>query len=219
MNLLSNPSFSAAEFSSASPLDLRALVGVGAWSRLPLAVQRRFSVGHADSRYDGVMELECSAVGRAFALLSRLLGGPLTGLRHRGVPCSVRVHANGRGGVVWERQFALDDGDRKTVRSTKERGPDGQLFERTDGGLGMALAVFEDGGSLVFESRRYELVLGRMRWCVPAWLSPGVCRVTHTDLGAGGFRFTLEMTHALWGRTFHQSGVFSDPAAAMEQPQ
>ncbi|RYF52847.1 MAG: hypothetical protein EOO29_57410, partial [Comamonadaceae bacterium] len=37
------------------------------------------------------------------------------------------------------------------------------------------------------------------------------CRVAHTDLGAGQFRFTLSMVHPLWGETFHQSGVFTDP--------
>jgi len=46
---------------------------------------------------------------------------------------------------------------------------------------------------------------------VPAWLTPGVCRVTHTDLGQGFFRFTLSMVHPLWGETFHQTGVFADP--------
>jgi hypothetical protein len=36
--------------------------------------------------------------------------------------------------------------------------------------------------------------------------------VVHTDLGAGRFRFTMSMVHSLWGETFYQSGVFSDPA-------
>jgi hypothetical protein len=35
--------------------------------------------------------------------------------------------------------------------------------------------------------------------------------VSHRDLGAGRFRFTLAMTHPLWGQTFHQTGVFADP--------
>ena len=42
-------------------------------------------------------------------------------------------------------------------------------------------------------------------------LTPGTCRVTHTDLGDGLFRFDLDMVHPLWGHTFHQSGVFVDP--------
>ena len=157
-----------------------------------------------------MMKLECSRVGRCFAALSRIVGAPLTAMRAEAVPAVVRVSNDGRGGVIWERRFQATGCDAAVVRSTKELGPDGLLFERTDGGLGMALAVFEQDGALVFESRRYELVLGHRRLVVPAFLTPGVCRVTHTDLGAGRFRFTLTMEHRLWGRTFHQTGDFVD---------
>ena len=97
------------------------------------------------------------------------------------------------------------------MRSTKELGPDGRLLERTDGGLAMSLEVLEEDGALVFRSRRFWWVRGRLRIPVPALLTPGTCRVAHTDLGGGQFRFTLSMVHPLWGETFHQSGVFTDP--------
>ena len=204
----------AAAIGATTPLDLRALLGDTAWFRLPAAVRRRFGVAHAETVYAGRMAtLECSWVGLCFAALSRLVGAPLTTLRAHNVPAVVRVRDNGHGGVIWERQFLAAGRDTAFVRSTKALGPDGLLFERTDGGLGMALAVFEQDGSLVFESRRYELVLGRRHVLVPALLTPGVCRVTHTDLGAGRFRFTLTMDHPLWGRTFHQTGDFVDPPA------
>lgn len=200
-----------------APLDLPALLGPSAWRRLPEAVQRRFSPGHAEAVYAGSIDLQCSRIGRVFAALSRLLGSPLTPACRTGVAATVRVHHDGRGGVVWERRFGPGGPDTAIVRSTKELGPDGGLFERTDGGLGMALSVFEHQGSLVFESRRYELALGGRRIRVPALLTPGTCRVTHTDLGEGRFRFTMEMTHPLWGRTFHQTGVFADPAPIRQQ--
>lgn len=198
-------------------LDLPALVGADAWARLPAAVQRRFGVAHADTTYLGHMALGCSRIGAVYARLARLFGGPLTRIRASGVATSVRVTGNGRGGVVWERRFHRQ-GDRgrgpvRTVRSTKELGADGGLVERTDGGLSMALDVFEEDGSLVFQSRRYSLALGRWHLPVPAWLAPGTCRVVHTDLGHGLFRFTLSMRHPLWGETFHQSGVFADPSS------
>jgi hypothetical protein len=199
---------------AAAPLDLRALLGEPAWSRLPVAVRDRFEAGHADAVYEGRMvKLECSWIGRCFAALSRIVGAPLTALRAESVPAIVRVSNNGRGGVIWERQFQAAGRGATLVRSTKELGPDGLLFERTDGGLGMALVVYEQEGALVFESCRYELVLGRRRLTVPAFLTPGTCRVTHTDLGAGSFRFTLTMDHPLWGQTFHQTGDFVDPPA------
>lgn len=196
-------------------LDLPALVGPAGWSRLPAAVQDRFAVAHADVTYEGHMDLRCSAIGHLYAACARLLGGPLTHLNSRATPTTVRVSDNGHGGVVWERCFHTGaQGQDRIVRSTKELGADGGLLERTDGGLSMSLDVFEEAGALVFQSRRFWLVWGRLRIRVPALLTPGVCRVVHTDLGHLGnglFRFTLSMVHPLWGETFHQSGVFADP--------
>ncbi|MFN9471476.1 DUF4166 domain-containing protein [Acidovorax sp.] len=208
------PSTSLTSFAPAAHaarhLDLADYVGAAGWARLPAAVRRRFGAGHPDVDYTGRMELRCSAIGRLYAGLSRAFGSPLTGLRASGLAATVRVRSNGQGGVVWERLFG-DAAGAATVRSTKEPGAGGQLTERTDGGLSMALDVFEEDGSLVFHSRRFFLALGRLRIPVPQWLSPGQCCVTHTDLGGGDFRFTLSMAHPLWGETFYQSGVFTDP--------
>lgn len=211
-----NRTASRATAPQARPLDLPTLAGPAAWARLPRAVQRRFAAAHADVAYEGVMELRCSRIGHVFAALARFWGGPLTHLNTTGLPATVRVSDNGRGGVVWERCFHSGTGINRgdcTVRSTKELGADGGLVERTDGGLSMSLDVLEEDGALVFRSRRFFWVLGRLRIPVPALLTPGTCRVAHTDLGAGQFRFTLSMVHPWWGETFHQSGVFTDPVA------
>lgn len=207
----------------AGTLDLPALVGAAAWSRLPAAVQRRFSVAHDDVTYEGQMDLRCSLIGHIFALLARPLGGPLTRLNACAVPTKVRVFSNAHGGVVWERAFhAGRPGLTCIVRSTKEVGLDGSLLERTEGGLSMSLDVFEEHSALVFRSRRFGLVLGLgrlgvLRLPVPTILTPGTCRVKHTDLGEGRFLFTLRMVHPLWGETFHQSGVFVDPARLTDE--
>jgi hypothetical protein len=198
----------------AVPLDLATLVGTQAWSRLPPAVRRRFTQGHADTTYEGSLDLSCSLLGRCFAAASLLLGGPLTGIDRASVPASVRTYADGAGGVVWERHLGRHSGAR-VVRSTK-LADRGSLIERTDGGLAMELEVFEEEGALVFRSRRYFLALGGWRIAIPALLSPGVCRVEHRDLGQGHFRFSLSMVHPLWGRTFQQTGVFTDPQEDQE---
>lgn len=190
-----------------APLDLSALVGAAAWARLPVAIQRRFAVGHAETCYRGLMDMRCSRRGRVLAWLVKPLQSPLVAANASGVPTTVRVRAVGAG-VVWERHF---DGGVGRVCSTKELGPDGSLQERTCGGLGMVLDVFEQDGELVFQSRRYFLSIGSARIWVPRLLSPGTCRVEHRDLGEGQFRFTLSMSHPLWGQTFHQTGVFADP--------
>lgn len=187
---------------SAPGLDLAAHVGASGWARLPAAVRRRF----------------VPVAGRAFAALARLFGGPLAGATGESLPAIVRVGTDGRGGMTWERAF--DAGGARglqVVRSTKETGPGGELVERTAGGLGMVLVAFEERGTLIFESRSFVFVLGRLRLRVPALLAPGTCRVVHADLGDGLFRFELDMRHPLWGHTFHQSGVFVDPHGAAEE--
>lgn len=198
-------------------LALSALVGSAGWHRLPAAVRRRFGADHGAAIYVGRMALRCSSIGRVFAALSRLFGSPLCGSTALAVPSSVRVFDDGCGGMVWERSFHTAGARAPhVVRSTKRLDADGRLVERTDGGLSMALDVFEERGALVFESHGFALLLGRLRLRVPALLTPGTCRVTHTDLGDGLFRFDLDMIHPWWGHTFHQSGVFADPAPAEE---
>lgn len=192
---------------AATPLDLAALLGPAAWGRLPAAVRRRFAAGHAPAIYRGHLDMRCSALGRLLAWLVKPLQSPLAAANARGVPTTVSVRAVGAG-VLWERQF---EGGVGRVCSTKALDRDGRLQERTRGGLGMSLEVFEQDGALVFESRCYFLEMGVLRLAVPKWLSPGTCRVEHRDLGAGRFRFSLSMTHPLWGETFHQTGVFVDP--------
>ena len=202
------------------PLDLSALLGPQAWQRLPAAVRRRFAADHADTVYHGHLDLDCSPLGRGFARLSGLFGGPLTPVRAGAVATRVRVHADGRGGVVWERRFASVAGEReRVVRSTKLQGPGATVVERTDGGLAMLLGVFEERGGLVFRSRCFFFAVGRWRLPIPAWQTPGVCRVEHRDAGGGRFRFTLTMDHPWWGRSFHQTGLFDDPVADLPAPK
>jgi len=192
---------------TATPLDLRAMLGDEAWGRLPAAVQRRFGAHAAPVRYAGRMDLRCSPQGRVLAWLAAPLRGPLVADCATGVPVEVSVAPDGRGGVIWSRQLG-----RRLVHSVKRAFPDGDgVLERTRGGLAMALDVLEDHGALVFQSRHYLWCLGPVRLRLPHALSPGVCRVEHRDLGAGRFRFTLTMTHARWGVTFEQTGEFIDP--------
>ncbi len=204
----------AAQVAPVRPLDLAALVGAEGWGRLPAAVRRRFALAHATVVYEGRMDLQCSRIGRVFAALSCLFGGPLSTARAEGVATRVRVSHDACGGVVWARQFSRCSGSAaRVVRSTKQCGPDGGLEEHTAGGLAMRLAVFEQAGALVFESRGYFMAIGRWRLPVPAWLTPGTCRVEHRNLGAGRFVFALTMTHPHWGETFRQTGIFQDPCA------
>ena len=187
-------------------LDISALVPSDQWNALSPAIRRRFASHHADVSYVGDMELRTSLIGRVFGMAASLLGSPLAASRKHAVEATVNVRNDGAGGVVWERILG-----NQSVRSTKRLGPDGGLEECTSGGLSMHLDVRVEDGALVFASRGYFLLIGPLRIPVPAWLTPGTCRVEHRDVAPGQFRFTMDMHHPLWGHTFHQSGVFNDP--------
>jgi len=193
--------------------DFAGLVGRAGWSRLDRDIRRRFEAGHARKPvvYRGSMRLERSVVGIMFAAAARLVGGPLPVRAAAAVPTEVKVYGDGEGGVVWERWLRFPRGRAACVRSTKRSGPGETLLECVDGGLGMVLTVFEERGALVFESRSFFLHMAGLRVPIPAFATPGRCRVTHSAEGPDTFRFTMEMTHPLWGRTFHQTGVFKDP--------
>ena len=185
-------------------LDLSRTVHPADWARLPETLRARFAVRHAPVRYAADMRFERSPIGAVFALLAKPFKAPLP-LHHRiDVPVTVDVYAVGTD-IVWSRQF----GPANIVRSVKSAGPAGTVIERTDGGLGMVLDVSVDGAALVFTSRAFFLSVGRWRVPIPAWLTPGRCRVEHRAVDAGRFRFTLTMTHPLWGTTFRQTGLFT----------
>ena len=84
----------------------------------------------------------------------------------------------------------------------------------------MPLDTFEEGGVLHFVSRGYYFDLGfgdlaGSSCGCPRLLSPGVTHVEHIDLGHGWFRFTMTVTHPLFGEMFFQTGRF---CAAEELP-
>ena len=194
-------------------VDIAGLIGADSWSRLHPAIRRRFATAHASKPvvYTGNMRFERSAIGLAFAVVSRALGGPLPDLRLTNCPVSVAVSRDTRGGVVWDRSITHATGKTRTIRSVKRMAANGHLMECVRGGLGMVLDVYERERALVFASRRYFFAFGSVHVPIPNLLTPGRCTVTHADAGPGRFRFTLTMSHALWGETFRQTGVFEDP--------
>jgi hypothetical protein len=54
----------------------------------------------------------------------------------------------------------------------------------------------------------------RLRIPLPIWLSPGTTHVEHADESNGWFRFTMTVTHPLFGEVFYQTGRFR----AAEEP-
>jgi hypothetical protein len=70
--------------------------------------------------------------------------------------------------------------------------------------------VARAGGALDWWAAGYFLQLGPRRLPLPAFLTPGVLTVGHTDLGRGEFQFTLEIVHPRFGMLIRQSAVFKE---------
>lgn len=201
----------------ASIVDLRfrALVGEGGWSRLPLAVQRRFSKRLAPGMvllYAGeVIETRLSRAGRLLSFLARAIGAPLPLEGGMSGGASVAVMENpGLGGQSWTRTYARAGHFPQTIHSVKcFAGPTG-LEEHVGRGIGMSLSVAEEEGALVFRSVRYFLAAGKLRIPFPRLFEPGDMEIRHRDEGGGAFLFTLRLNHRWLGLMVSQTVRFRD---------
>jgi hypothetical protein len=195
---------------------LEGVLGEMAWQRLPRAVRARFGEPALAVDYVGEFEIvRASILGRFLARLCILMGTPVVPRTGLNVPAVVRVGPTERG-VVWKREYRWPDKSTCLVRSTKVIEPDGTLVEELPARLCMPLDVYEQSGGLHFVSRGYYFCLGtlrngrRIRIPLPTWLSPGTTHVEHLDeAGVGGwFRFTMTVTHPVFGELFYQTGRF-----------
>ncbi|MBR1228906.1 MULTISPECIES: DUF4166 domain-containing protein [unclassified Bradyrhizobium] len=188
------------------------------WGRLPLAIWRRFSKRHVDGAtvvYVGeVEEAYFNRIGWWLAQLARLVGGPLPTGAETGVPMVVTVTEDAAsGGQIWTRICARSHGFPQVIHSSKRfAGPTG-LEEYVGHGISMALRIFVEHEALVFRSVGYSFHVGPLRLALPDWLTPGDLTVTHSDLGGGTFRFTLDIVHPRFGRLIRQSAVFREAAS------
>jgi hypothetical protein len=188
---------------------LREVLGTEAWNRLPEAARERFATTTAQACYAGSFEVvQASVLGRVFAWLGTLFGTPVAPRTEPNVAARVLVRPDANG-VAWHREYRWADGTSTVVRSTKVMGGDGQLIERLPARLCMPLHAYEDGGVLHFVSRGYYFDLGfGLKLRLPRFFSPGATHVEHIDLGHGWFRFTMTVTHPMFGILFFQSGRF-----------
>jgi hypothetical protein len=196
----------------------RALLSDEDWGRLPLAIWRRFSKRVEDGNsvvYVGeVDEAWSSRLGWWLAQGARLIGGPLPTGTETCVPMIVTVTEDAAStGQIWTRICARRDGFPQVIHSAKRfAGPTG-LEEYVGFGVSMALRIAVEHEALAFHSVSYSLQIGRLRLPLPVWLTPGDLTVTHSDLGGGAFRFTLEIIHPRFGRLIRQSAVFREASS------
>ena len=205
------------QFPDAALCDLRfrTLLPDNDWKRLPPATRQRFLKRLADGRtavYVGeVIAINFSRVGWWLAQMARLIGGPLPISTDTHVPSIVTVTEDAAtGGQIWTRIYARRNGFPQVIHSSKRfAGPTG-LEEYLGFGVGMALRIVVDGQDLLFRSAGYFVQAGRLKFWLPAFLTPGALTVTHTDLGSGEFQFALEIVHPRFGMLVRQSAVFRE---------
>ncbi len=196
-------------------LRFRALLSDDDWKQLPAATRQRFSKRLADGRtavYVGeVIEISFSRIGWWLAQIARLIGGPLPTSTDTHVPSIVTVTEDAAtSGQIWTRIYARRNGFTQVIHSSKRfAGPTG-LEEYLGFGVGMGLRIVVDGQDLLFRSAGYFVQVGRLKFSLPAFLTPGALTVTHTDLGSGEFQFTLEIVHSRFGMLVRQSVVFRE---------
>lgn len=201
--------------STVGDLRFRSLLTAEEWVALPYPVRRRFSERVADGRtvlYVGeVVACALSRVGRLFALVARLCGGPLPLFSETHVPAVVTVTEDtATSGQIWTRMYARRDGFPQVIHSSKQFGGPTELEEYVGRGVGMALTVHVEEGALKFRSAGYFVRIGNVRVPLPRWLTPGALTVTHQDIGAGRFQFSLDVVHPLFGAIIHQTAIFRE---------
>jgi len=193
---------------------MESLLGQAAWTRLPAAVRLRFGEPPIAADYVGEFDVvRASWLGRLVAFACQLLGTPVVPRTGLHVPAIVHVGPT-RSGVAWNREYRWPKARACLVRSTKIIDSRGGLVERLPARLCMPLNVYEKRGVLHFVSRGYYFDFGkrangkRIKVRLPAWLSPGTTHVEHLDEANGWFRFTMTVTHPLFGEMFYQTGRF-----------
>ena len=193
----------------------RRLVAPAAWEALPQDVRRRFSkrlTGTTVATYSGqIVWTRLSRAGWLLAQFCRPIGAPLPLAPSGPAPATVAVSEDrANGGQCWSRLYGRASGHPQVIHSAKSfAGPTG-LEEHIGGGFGMALTVRAKADALIFTSDHYFWQLGRARFRLPRWLTPGTTIVTHQHLGAGRFAFDLRVTHPRLGELLNQHALFRD---------
>jgi hypothetical protein len=197
-------------------LRFRNLLGRRAWARLPAAIRRRFGKrlrGGQSVTYQGVVTaMEMNKAGWCLAQAARVIGAPFPfdrGSLHQ--PAVVVVTEDSASeGQFWVRQYGRAQGFPQVVHSSKRFAGGTGLEEYIGYGVGMALQVEATDNALLFKSDHFFLQIAGLRLRFPRIFSPGKVVVGHHDLGDGCFRFSLAVTHSLFGNMLRQDAVFHD---------
>jgi hypothetical protein len=194
----------------------RDLLGGRAWARLPAAIRQRFGkrlrAGQSVTYQGVVTAMEMNGAGCFLAQAARMIGAPFPFDRsslHQ--PAVVVVTEDSvSDGQFWVRQYGRAKGFPQVVHSSKRFAGVTGLEEYIGYGVGMALQVEATDDALLFKSDHFFVQIAGRRLRLPRIFCPGKVVVGHHDLGDGCFRFSLSVTHSLFGIMLRQDAVFRD---------
>ncbi len=199
-------------------LRFRSLLPAHDWQLLPEDVRRRFSKrvrGGETAVFVGRLTVQRhNRLGWLLANALRVIGSPLPVFKDTDVPSVVTVTEDvATGGQVWTRLYANRTGFPQIIHSAKRFcGPTG-LEEYIGCGITIALRISVEDGALVFNDHAYHVDIGRLRLTLPRWLAPGRLTVRHKETERGRFRFSLELSHPVFGELLHQEGLYREERA------
>lgn len=196
----------------------RALLPAHEWASLPEAVRRRFSKRVADGAtivYKGrVTLIAYSRAGYALSQLLRAAGAPLPLSRQAGLETVVTVTEDRASrGQFWTRMFARERGFPQMIHSVKRFAGKTGIEEALPFGIVMALRLSVQQGALCFRSAGYELSAGAIRIPLPDFLTPGALLVSHKEIDAHSFLFSMTLRHPLLGTLLHQEAIYVEDAS------
>ncbi len=196
-------------------LRFRSLLPARDWQQLPEDVRRRFSKRVRDGEtavFVGRLTVQRhNRLGWLLANALRVIGSPLPVFDDTDVASVVTVTEDvATGGQVWTRLYANRSGFPQIIHSAKRFcGPTG-LEEYIGCGITIALRISVEDGALVFNDHAYHFDIGRLRLTLPRWLAPGRLTVRHEETERGRFRFSLELSHPLFGELLYQEGLYRE---------
>jgi len=185
------------------------------WATLPKSIQNRFVKWTQNRKvilYQGrLLETRFSKLGRLLSSFCWLIGNPLPDKNNVRGPATVIVRECRKiNGQIWTRIYPRKKRVPQVIQSIKRFEGETGLEEMITKSIGIALTLEAKPDRLNFISDHYFVKLGKKKLKIPKILTPGRLCVSHKEAGPKRFRFSLTLTHNIWGELIFQTAIFEE---------
>lgn len=185
------------------------------WAILPKSIQKRFVKWTQNRKviiYQGrLLETRFSKLGKLLSGICWLIGNPLPDKNNVRGPATVIVReCRKNNGQIWTRIYPRKKRVPQVIQSVKKFEGETGLEEMITNSIGIALNLEATPDRLNFISDHYFIKLGRKKFKIPNIFTPGRLCVSHKEAGPKRFRFSLTLTHHLWGELIFQTAIFEE---------